>query len=84
MAQSSTLVCGAQLSPQWSETCLCYTWKVVYSILLGPFDICLDTLMSSGEFAQELIYGQSHFADRAVLITWADILGGSACQTSLL
>ena len=44
MAWSSTLVCGAQLSQQWSGNCLSYTLKVVYSTLLGLFDKCLDTL----------------------------------------
>ena len=40
---SSTLVCGAQLSQQWSGACLSYTLKVAYSSLLGLFDKCLGT-----------------------------------------
>ena len=43
MAWSSTLVCGAQLSQQWSGTCLSCTLKVVSSTLLGLFDKCLGT-----------------------------------------
>lgn len=43
MAWSSTLVCEAWLSQQWSGNCLSYTLKTVYSTLLGLFDKCLGT-----------------------------------------
>ena len=43
VAWSSTLVCGARLSQQWSGACLSYTLKVVCSTLLGLSDKCLDT-----------------------------------------
>ena len=44
----------------------------------------LASLMPSGEFPQEPIYGWSHSAVTAVLITCADILGVSPCQMCLL
>ena len=40
---SGPLVCGAQLSQQWSGACLSYTLRVVYSTLLGLLDKCLGT-----------------------------------------
>ena len=43
VAWSSTLVCGARLSQQWSGTCLSCTLKVGYYTLLGLSDKCLVT-----------------------------------------
>ena len=84
MAWRSTLVCGAQLSQQWSGACLSYTLNVVHSSFLGLFNKCLDTPDASGEFPQELIYGWSRSVDRAALTTCADILSVSPCQMCLL
>ena len=41
VAWSSTLVCGARPSRQWSGACLSYTLKVVYSTLLDLLNKCL-------------------------------------------
>ena len=84
MTWSSTLVYGARRSQQWSGARLSYTLKVVHSTLLGLLISVLASLIASGEFAQEPIYGWSHSADMAVLITCADVLGVSPCQTCLL
>ena len=40
---NSTPVCGVRLTQQWSETCLSYALKVVFSTLLGLFGKCLGT-----------------------------------------
>ena len=66
----TTLVCGAWLSQQWSGACLSYTLKVVDSMLLGLLISVLAPLMASGDFPQGAIYGWSHSAAMAVLITW--------------
>ena len=50
---SSTLVCGAWLSQQWSGASLSYTLKVLYSSLIGLLINVLAPLMSSVEFPQE-------------------------------
>ena len=55
MAWSSTLVCGVQLSQQWSGACLRYTLKEVYSTFLGFLISVLEPLMASEEFSQEPI-----------------------------
>ena len=81
--RSSTVVCGAQLSQQWSGTCLSYTLKVVFSTLPGLLITVLAPLMASGEFPQELICGRSCSADMAVLVTCADILDVPLCQMHL-
>ena len=57
VAWSSTVVCDAQVSQQWSGACLCYTLKVVYSTLLGPFHKSLGTPDASVEFAQKPVGG---------------------------
>lgn len=59
MAWSSTLVCRAQLSQQWSGACLRYTLKVVHSTLLVFFFLLsvLEPSMASEEFSQEPTYG---------------------------
>ena len=57
VAQSSTLVCGARLSQQWSGACLSYTWTVVDSTLLGLLISVLAPVVPSGEFAQEPMGG---------------------------
>ena len=81
---SSPLGCGARLSQLWSRACLSYTWRVVDSTLLGLLDKCLGTPAGGTEFPQEPIYGWSHSADMATLITGADILGVSPCHRRLL
>ena len=40
---AATLVCGTQLSQQWSGACLSSAFKMVCSTLLGLFDKCLGT-----------------------------------------
>ena len=70
VAWSSTLECGAWLSQQWSGACLSYTLKVVDSMLLGLLISVLAPLMASGDSPQGAIYGWSHSAAMAVLITW--------------
>ena len=57
MTWSSTRVCGARLSQQWSGACLSYTLKVVFSTLLGLLISVLALLMPSGEFVQEPMGG---------------------------
>ena len=79
MVRTSSLVCGAQLSQQWSGACLIYTLKVVSSTLLGLLISVLAPLMPSGEFSQDPIYGWPHSADLTILTTCADILGVSPC-----
>ena len=49
VAWSTSLVCGAQLSQQWSGVCLSYTLKVVYSTLLGLLINLLAPLMAIGD-----------------------------------
>ena len=45
---SSILVCGAQLPQQWPEACLSYTFRVVYSTLLGLLMSVLAPLRANG------------------------------------
>ena len=80
---SSTLVCGAWLSQQWSGVCLSYTLRVVNSTLLALLSV-LAPLIPSGDFPQKPIYGWSHSVDMDVLVTCVDILGMSPCQMRLL
>ena len=75
MAWSITLVCGAQLSQQWSGACLSYTLESFILCPSGSLDKCLGTLMTSGEFPQEPICEWSHSANTAVLVMCIDILG---------
>ena len=43
---SSSLVCGAWLSQQWSGACLSYTFRVVHSTLPGLLSKCLGILVA--------------------------------------
>ena len=83
MTWSSTLVYGARRSQQWSGARLSYTLKVVHSTLLGLLISVLASLIASGEFAQEPIYGWSHSADMNVLTTCTAISGVSPYQMCL-
>ena len=74
VAWSSTLVCGARLSQQWSGACLSYTLKVVGSTPLGLLISVLAPLLASGAFSQEPICRWSRSGDMAVPVTCADIL----------
>ena len=80
---SCTLVCGAQLSQQWSEVHLSIPLRVMHSTLLGLLISVLAPLMASEELPQETMYGWSHSADTAVLVKCANILGVSPCQVCL-
>ena len=57
MLWSSTLVCGARLSQQWSGACLSYTLRLVDSHLLGLLISVLAPQIPIGEFAQEPMGG---------------------------
>ena len=81
---AATLVCGTQLSQQWSGACLSHTLKVVSSTILDFLISVLAPLMPSGEFPQEPIYGWSRSADMAVLITCADLMCISLSDMSAL
>ena len=80
MAWSSTLVCGARLSQQWSEPASVIPLRLMYSTLLGLLINVLTPLLASMELPQKPVCGWSCSADMAVLITCADILGVSSCQ----
>ena len=67
MVWNSILV-WSLVASQWSGTCLSYTLKVVYFLLLDLLISVLAPLKASREFAQEPIYGWLHSADMAVLI----------------
>ena len=58
--------------------------RVVHSTLLGPLLNVFTPLLASGESPQGPFCGRSCSADRAALITCADILGESPCQMCLL
>ena len=83
--QSSTLVCGARLSQQWSGACLSYTSKVVYSTLLGLFDKCPGTPDAKwGICPGAYVYGWFRSADTTALTTCSDVLSVSPKQMCLL
>ena len=84
VAWSSTLVCGAPLSQQWSGACLSDTLTVVDSTLLVLLIKVLAPLMASGDFPQKPIYGWSCSAGMAVLVMCADVLNVFPCQMCLL
>ena len=88
---------GACLSYTWKV--VCSTHLGLFSKCLGTlmpgvesaqgpvgatWQFCLAPLLASGEFPQEPLCGWSRSADRAALITCADILGESPCQMYLL
>ena len=88
MVRSSTLVCGAQLSQQWSGACLSYTFKGMYSTLLGLFDKCLDTSDAKyGIFPRSpwLVHGSSawHFQWQVGNLPRSLSMGGPTLQTRL-
>ena len=77
------MVCGAQLSQQWSGACLSYTLDSGVLHPSGSLDKYLGTPDGKWGFPQEPIYGWSRSADTAVLIMCADVLGASPCQMCL-
>ena len=77
-------MCGARLSQHGLEPASVIPLRVVHSILLGPLLNVFTPLLASGESPQEPFSGWARSADRAALITCADILGESPCQMYLL
>ena len=80
---SSTLVCGARLSQQWSGACLSYALEVVYATHLGLFDV-LAPLMASGNLPRSLSMGGPTLQTGLFWSPCVGILGVSPCQMCLL
>ena len=83
VAWSSTLVCWAWLSQQWSRTWLSYTLKGVTFIFFS-INALAPLLTGKCGISPGANLWVVCSADMAVLITCADILGVSPCRMCLL